>query len=77
MREAGDFSAANTARYHRRWWDLYGHDFGLSSAMAGLVYRYPVIMDAMASEVKRRGDAFMAKWCGLGGGGGGGRGSEG
>jgi hypothetical protein len=24
--------------------------------------RYPIIMDAMASEVQRKGDAFMAKW---------------
>jgi hypothetical protein len=24
--------------------------------------RYPIIMDAMASEVQRKGDAFMSKW---------------
>jgi hypothetical protein len=63
MREAGDYSAANTVRYQRRWVELYGHDFGLSTAFANLIYRYPIIMDAMASEVKRKGDVFMSKWC--------------
>jgi flavin-dependent dehydrogenase len=51
MRAAGDFSAANTARYERRWVEDFGHDFGWSSAFANLVYRYPIIMDAVASEV--------------------------
>lgn len=62
MRAAGDFTAANTQRYERRWMELFGHDFPWSTAFANLVYRYPIVMDAMASEVKRRGDAMMSKW---------------
>ncbi|KAI8473421.1 MAG: hypothetical protein J3K34DRAFT_410683 [Monoraphidium minutum] len=62
MRSAGDFSAANTSRYQRRWMEAFGHDFHLSTAFANLIYRYPIIMDAMASEVKRKGDVFMSKW---------------
>lgn len=61
LRAAGDFSAPNCARYERRWLELYGHDFGMSVAFANLIYRYPIIMDAMASEVKRKGDVFMSK----------------
>jgi hypothetical protein len=47
LRAAGDFSAANTSRYERRWKEAYGHDFGMSTAFANLIYRYPIIMDAM------------------------------
>lgn len=34
----------------------------MSTAFANLIYRYPIIMDAMASEVQRKGDSFMSKW---------------
>lgn len=47
MRASGDFSAANTARYQRRWMEAFGHDFPWSTAFANLIYRYPIIMDAM------------------------------
>ncbi len=30
--------------------------------MAELVYRYPLLLDAMASEMQRKGDAMMSKW---------------
>ena len=31
LRQAGDFSKANTRLYERRWMQLYGHDFKLVS----------------------------------------------
>lgn len=62
MRRTGDFSAASCKQYERRWMSLFGHDFTMSTRFAQLIYRYPIIMDAMASEVQRKGDAFMAKW---------------
>ncbi len=33
-----------------------------SRAAAGLIYKYPIIMDACASEIGRRGDRMLAKW---------------
>lgn len=62
MRSTGDFSKASTVVYQRRWMAKFGHDFPMSTKFAELIYRYPIIMDAMASEVQRRGDAFMSKW---------------
>eukprot|EP00882_Tetradesmus_deserticola_P017985 GHRQ01019296.1.p2 GENE.GHRQ01019296.1~~GHRQ01019296.1.p2 ORF type:complete len:164 (+),score=99.26 GHRQ01019296.1:818-1309(+) len=62
MRASGDYSKASTVAYQRRWMAKFGHDFHMSTTFAGLIYRYPIIMDAMASEVQRRGDAFMSKW---------------
>jgi hypothetical protein len=41
---------------------LFTHDFYLSQKMAELVYSCPVLLDAMASEMQRKGDAMMAKW---------------
>lgn len=61
-RSTGDFSKASTKQYEKRWMAMYGHDFPMSTAFANAIYRYPIIMDAMASEVQRKGDSFMAKW---------------
>jgi hypothetical protein len=33
-----------------------------SCGVCFVALRYPIIMDAMASEVQRKGDAFMSKW---------------
>ena len=62
MRATGDFSAASTRQYERAWMRLYGHDFAMSTKFAELIYKYPILMDAVASEVQRKGDSFMAKW---------------
>lgn len=62
LREAGDFSAANTARYERRWRARYGHDFFWSQMFTNAVYRYPILIDAVANEVQRVGDPMMAAW---------------
>ena len=44
-----------------RWQHLFGHDFYLSQRMAEVVYKYPIILDAVASEMQRKGDSMMAK----------------
>jgi len=62
MRRTGDFSKASCRAYERRWVQLYGHDFYMSTKMAEIIYRYPIIMDAVASEVQRKGDVMMSKW---------------
>lgn len=41
---------------------MYGHDFFLSQKMAETVYKYPLLLDAMASEMQRKGDSMMSKW---------------
>lgn len=58
----GDYSANSTKTWEDRWMALYGHDFTLSAAGAKLVYHYPILLDACASEMQRKGDAMMAKW---------------
>ncbi|KFM25557.1 Conditioned medium factor receptor 1 [Auxenochlorella protothecoides] len=62
MRAAGDFSSRSTRLYQQRWMDLFGHDFKLSQKGAELLWKYPIIMDACASEAQRQGDAMMSKW---------------
>lgn len=62
MRSTGDFSKKSTRAYYRRWHGQYGHDFPMSQAMAEVIYRYPILLDACASEMQRKGDAMMSKW---------------
>jgi len=62
MRSTGDYSAASCRQYERRWKDAFGHDFPMSIKFAEIIYRYPIIMDAVASEITRKGDAMMSKW---------------
>eukprot|EP00891_Asterochloris_glomerata_P007795 jgi/Astpho2/7795/Aster-06086 len=62
MRQTGDFSKLSTRQYERRWMELFGHDFVLSRKGAALIYKYPILLDACANEMQRKGDAMMAKW---------------
>lgn len=62
MKNAGNYSKAAGSLYARRWYNLYGHDFFMSTAMAHVVYRFPIIMDAVASEMQRKGDIMIAQW---------------
>lgn len=62
MRRTGDFSKQSCKQYERRWQQLYGHDFFLSQRMAELVWKFPILLDAVASEMQRKGDSMMSKW---------------
>jgi menaquinone-9 beta-reductase len=62
LRATGDFSQASTRLYETRWKRAFGHDFPLSQAFANAVYRYPILLDAVANEVQRKGDAMMSVW---------------
>jgi menaquinone-9 beta-reductase len=62
IRSAGDYSAANTARFERRWKARFGHDFYWSQAFANAIYRCPILLDAVANEVQRVGDPMMSAW---------------
>lgn len=39
MRASGDFSKASTRQYERRWMQMFGHDFMMSTKFAELIYR--------------------------------------
>ncbi|KAG2447445.1 hypothetical protein HYH02_007770 [Chlamydomonas schloesseri] len=62
MRATGDYSKQSTKQYEAEWRRLYGHDFWMSKAFAEVVYRFPILLDAVASEMQRKGDSMMAKW---------------
>ncbi|KAK9809673.1 hypothetical protein WJX73_003046 [Symbiochloris irregularis] len=62
MRSTGNFSRAATQGYEQRWMKAYGHDFAMSKRGAELLYRFPILLDACANEMMRKGDAMMAKW---------------
>lgn len=59
MRRTGDFSKASTKQYEAKWKKLYGHDFWMSKAFAEVVYRCPILLDAVASEMQRK----VGAWC--------------
>lgn len=62
MRAGGDYSARSTRVWEERWFAEFGHDFYLSTKAAALIYRFPILLDACAAEMQRKGDAMMAKW---------------
>lgn len=63
MVDTGDFSARSTrALYDRAVWRAFAHDFGASRAAASLIYKFPILLDAAAAEMRRVGDPLMAKW---------------
>uniref|UniRef100_A0A7S0UUD0 FAD-binding domain-containing protein n=1 Tax=Polytomella parva TaxID=51329 RepID=A0A7S0UUD0_9CHLO len=62
MRATGDYSKASTKQYDTKIHNLFTHDFYLSQKMAELVWRFPILLDAVASEMQRQGDTMMSKW---------------
>jgi menaquinone-9 beta-reductase len=61
-RSAGNFSAVNMKKYETAWKKRYGNDFYWSTAFASAIYRYPILLDAVANEVQRVGDPMMSAW---------------
>ncbi|KAL4514155.1 hypothetical protein Ndes2526B_g09305 [Nannochloris sp. 'desiccata'] len=61
-RVAGDFSAVNMKEYEKAWKERYGKDFYWSTAFASAIYRYPILLDAVANEAQRVGDPMMSAW---------------
>jgi flavin-dependent dehydrogenase len=62
MAQTGDFSKRSTRQYEAKWKELFGHDFFWSVAFAEAIYRCPLLLDAMASEMQRKGDSMMSRW---------------
>jgi menaquinone-9 beta-reductase len=63
MAASGDFTKRSAkALYEKKWMQLFGHDFFWSRVFADAIYRCPLLLDAMASEMQRKGDAMMSRW---------------
>lgn len=62
MRANGDYSAASCSVWQARWYAAFGHDFKLSQQAAVLIWKCPILLDACAAEMQRRGDVMMSKW---------------
>ena len=60
--EAGDLGAPFLLRYHRRWMAAFGQDFRWSRTMARAYIRFPVLLDASAEMMRRRGSAYFMEW---------------
>ncbi|XP_048743285.1 conditioned medium factor receptor 1-like isoform X2 [Ostrea edulis] len=48
--------------YHQRWMNKFGFDFKWSMIFCQAMYRFPILLDASAAALKRKGDKFLAKW---------------
>ena len=58
----GDYSSRSCSVWEARWKAEFGSDFWYSMAMAQLLYRFPILLDATCAEIQRKGDKMMAKW---------------
>ena len=48
--------------YQERWEAAFGKNFYWSLKMGQLLCRFPILLDAMAKLIQRRGDRFLAEW---------------
>lgn len=59
------FAAGNYSRFdiwQQHWMHEFGFDFRWSMKMCQLTYKYPIILDAAAAAVVRKGNSFLTKW---------------
>lgn len=60
--ETGNLGEPFLQRYHRCWMAAFGRDFRWSGVMARAYVRYPVLLDASAEMMRRRGSAYFMEW---------------
>lgn len=58
----GNYDEGLMKIYHQRWMNKFGFDFKWSMIFCQMMYRYPILLDASAAALKRKGDKFLAKW---------------
>jgi flavin-dependent dehydrogenase len=58
----GNYSQEVFEGYQKEWEHAFGHDFKWSMSICQLLYRYPIMIDAAAAAVARKGDQFLARW---------------
>eukprot|EP01133_Synstelium_polycarpum_P014511 gene14511-17128_t len=57
-----DLSRQSLKRYQDGWMARFGHEFGMSMTMSLLLYRFPIMLDAAATLIGKRGSRFLAEW---------------
>jgi len=57
-----DLSHQSLKRYQNAWMDRFGHEFSMSMTMSLFLYRFPIVLDAAASLIEKRGSRFLAEW---------------
>ncbi|HVH80904.1 MAG TPA: FAD-dependent oxidoreductase [Stellaceae bacterium] len=59
---ANDLGEASLKRYDDRWRQAFGRDFRWSERFARFYLRHPAFLDAGAATLRRRGNAYLARW---------------
>eukprot|EP01132_Coremiostelium_polycephalum_P001524 gene1524-1918_t len=57
-----DLSHQSLKRYQDRWMARFGHEFNMSMKMSLFLYRFPIVLDAAAKLIEKRGSRFLAEW---------------
>eukprot|EP00026_Physarum_polycephalum_P009237 Phypoly_transcript_09352.p1 GENE.Phypoly_transcript_09352~~Phypoly_transcript_09352.p1 ORF type:complete len:429 (+),score=73.29 Phypoly_transcript_09352:161-1288(+) len=57
-----DLSVQFLSVYEKRWGEVFGNNFYWSLKMGQLLCRFPILLDAIAKLIQRRGDHFLAEW---------------
>lgn len=57
-----DLSVQFMRVYEKRWEEAFGNHFYWSLKVGQLMSRFPVLLDAIAKLIQRRGDQFLAEW---------------
>jgi len=60
--EKGDLSEAHLSKYQELWYQDWGREFVWSMQMSLFLYRFPIMLDAAAKLINRRGARFLADW---------------
>jgi len=58
----GDLSANFLKKYQNDWFAIWGWEFYWSMKMSLLLYRFPIMLDAAAKLIEKRGTRFLAEW---------------
>jgi len=58
----GNYSEEVLKAYHDDWMYTFGSDFSWSMNICQILYKYPILLDAAAAAVSRKGDQFLARW---------------
>jgi len=57
-----DMSYAQMKKYQDLWYQQWGTEFYWSMKMSLFLYRFPIVLDAAAKVIEKKGGKFMAEW---------------
>jgi len=60
--KVGNYDSNAMKVYQLRWKQEFGNDFVWSMKICLLLYRFPILLDAAAAAIQRKGNEFLAKW---------------